>query len=133
MKSIKPGRGPSMMGGISALFAALFGVFWIIVVLQSGGGFFAFFGVIFIAMALVQAWYNFHNASQKDRFSSFDIVDSREEMDLLAPGMPVRTIFLCAAVIPTPLGSAPTVEPNSSRTICTAPSAARNCADCRFD
>lgn len=36
MKSIKPGRGPSMMGGISALFAALFGVFWIIVVLQSG-------------------------------------------------------------------------------------------------
>lgn len=32
MKSIKPGRGPSMMGGISALFAALFGVFWIIVV-----------------------------------------------------------------------------------------------------
>ena len=85
MKSIKPGRGPSMMGGISALFAALFGVFWIIVVLQSGGGFFAFFGVIFIAMALVQAWYNFHNASQKDRFSSFDIVDSREEMDPLDP------------------------------------------------
>ena len=85
MKSIKPGRGPSMMGGISALFAALFGVFRIIVVLQSGGGFFAFFGVIFIAMALVQAWYNFHNASQKDRFSSFDIVDSREEMDPLDP------------------------------------------------
>lgn len=85
MKSIKPGRGPSMMGGISALFAALFGVFWIIVVLQSGGGFFAFFGVIFIAMALVQAWYNFHNASKKDRFSSFDIVDSREEMDPLDP------------------------------------------------
>lgn len=60
-----------MMGGISALFAALFGVFWVIVVLQSGGGFFTFFGVaIFIAMALVQAWYNFHNASQKDRFSA---------------------------------------------------------------
>lgn len=133
MKSIKPGRGPSMMGGISALFAALFGVFWIIVVLQSGGGFFAFFGVIFIAMALVQAWYNFHNASQKDRFSSFDIVDSREEMDPLDPRYAVRTIFLCAAVIPMPLGSAPTAEPNSSRTICTVPSAARNCADCRFD
>lgn len=42
MKSIKPGRGPSMMGGISALFAALFGVFWIIVVLQSGGRIFRF-------------------------------------------------------------------------------------------
>lgn len=132
MKSIKPGRGPSMMGGISALFAALFGVFWIIVVLQSGGGFFAFFGVIFIAMALVQAWYNFHNASQKDRFSSFDIVPGRK-WTLWTPSMPVRTIFLCAAVIPTPLASAPTAEPNSSRTICTAPSAAKSCADCRFD
>ena len=134
MKSIKPGRGPSMMGGISALFAALFGVFWIIVVLQSGGGFFAFFGVIFIAMALVQAWYNFHNASQKDRFSSFDIVwTPGRKWTLWTPGMPVRTIFLCAAVIPTLLGSVPTAEPNSSRTICTAPSVARNCADCRFD
>lgn len=96
MKSIKPGRGPSMMGGISALFAALFGVFWIIVVLQSGGGFFAFFGVIFIAMALVQAWYNFHNASQKDRFSSFDIVDSREEMDPLDPRYAGPGRYSCA-------------------------------------
>ena len=128
MKSIKPGRGPSMMGGISALFAALFGVFWIIVVLQSGGGFFAFFGVIFIAMALVQAWYNFHNASQKDRFSSFDIVDSREEMDPLDPryagqdDIPVRSSDSDAIA-----------EPNSSRTICTVPSAAKSCADCRFD
>ena len=70
MKSIKPGRGPSMMGGISALFAALFGVFWIIVVLQSGGGFFAFFGVIFIAMALVQAWYNFQDVYKRQAMAA---------------------------------------------------------------
>ena len=85
MKSIKPGRGPSMMGGVSSLFAALFGVVWVYIALRGGAGPFALFGVIFIAMALVQAWYNFHNASQNDRFSSFDIVDSREEMDPLDP------------------------------------------------
>ena len=28
MKSIKPGRGPSMMGGISSVAAVLFGVIW---------------------------------------------------------------------------------------------------------
>lgn len=85
MKSIKPGRGPSMMSGISSLFAALFGVVWIYIALRGGAGPFALFGVIFIVMALTQAWYSFHNASQKDRFSSFDIVDSREEMDPLDP------------------------------------------------
>lgn len=29
MKSVKPGRGPSMMGGFGGIFAAIFGVFWI--------------------------------------------------------------------------------------------------------
>ena len=133
MKSIKPGRGPSMMGGISALFAALFGVFWIIVVLQSGGGFFAFFGVIFIAMALVQAWYNFHNASQKDRFSSFDIVDSREEMDPLDPryagqdDIPVRSSDSDAPRFCPYCGA----ELQSDYLYC--PECGKNCADCRFD
>lgn len=133
MKSIKPGRGPSMMGGISALFAALFGVFWIIVVLQSGGGFFAFFGVIFIAMALVQAWYNFHNASQKDRFSSFDIVDSREEMDPLDPryagqdDIPVRSSDSDAPRFCPYCGA----ELQSDYLYC--PECGKSCADCRFN
>lgn len=133
MKSIKPGRGPSMMGGISALFAALFGVFWIIVVLQSGGGFFAFFGVIFIAMALVQAWYNFHNASQKDRFSSFDIVDSREEMDPLDPryagqdDIPVRSSDSDAPRFCPYCGA----ELQSDYLYC--PECGKSFADCRFD
>ncbi len=85
MKSIKPGRGPSMMGGIASLFSALFGVVWTYIAMQGGAGPFALFGIVFIGMALAQAWYNFHNASQKDRFSSFDIVDSREEPDPLDP------------------------------------------------
>lgn len=78
MKSIKPGRGPSMMGGIASLFSALFGVVWTYIAMQGGAGPFALFGIVFIGMALAQAGYNFHNASQKDRFSSFDIVDSRK-------------------------------------------------------
>ena len=85
MRSIKPGRGPSMMGGISSIFAALFGVLWTVIAWSGGAGFFALFGIIFIVMALVQAWYNFHNATNDDRFSSFDIVDSHEEMDPLDP------------------------------------------------
>ena len=30
MKSMKPGRGPSMMGGVGSVVAIVFGVFWTI-------------------------------------------------------------------------------------------------------
>ena len=30
MKSIKPGRGPSMMSGIAGIGAVIFGIFWTI-------------------------------------------------------------------------------------------------------
>jgi len=36
MKSIKPGRGPSMMGGIAGVFVAVFGVFWTIMATAMG-------------------------------------------------------------------------------------------------
>lgn len=81
MKSVKPGRGPSMMGGIGSIFAALFGVIWTIVALSSGAGFFALFGVCFIGLAIFQAAYNIRNATSENRYSEFDIVDSREEED----------------------------------------------------
>ena len=84
MKSVKPGRGPSMMGGIGAVLAALFGVFWTIMAAQLGApAFFMLFGVIFVGIGIVQAVYNFKNATGKNRYSSFDIVDSREEQDPL--------------------------------------------------
>ncbi len=81
MKSIKPGRGPSMMGGIGSVFAALFGVFWTIMAINIGGGFMAIFGLIFIGMAFVMAVYNFKNATGENRYSSYDIVDENEEID----------------------------------------------------
>ena len=82
MKSIKPGRGPSMMSGVSSILAAVFGVIWTISALSMGaGGLFAMFGIVFIVMAVVSAVYNFKNATGKNRYSSFDITEEGEETD----------------------------------------------------
>ena len=83
MKSIKPGRGPSFVGGIIGIAVVVFGVFWTITAISFGAGFMGIFGIIFIFIALVQTIYNFKNATSKDRYSSFDIVDGLEEPDPL--------------------------------------------------
>lgn len=84
MKSIKPGRGPSMMGGISSVGAVIFGIIWIFAALGIGAPpFFALFGVVFIGMAGVSAYYNFHNATSKNRYSAYDITEEGEEPDPL--------------------------------------------------
>lgn len=84
MRSVKPGRGPSFLGGVSSVAAAVFGVIWTIGAASMGAPwFFPLFGVVFIIMGIVQAVYNFKNASGKNRYSAFDIVDSREEPDPL--------------------------------------------------
>jgi len=82
MKSIKPGRGPSMMSGISCILVALFGIGWTVIAAATAP-FMAFFGLIFVAMAVVMAVYNIKNAKSKNRYSTFDIVDSGEESDPL--------------------------------------------------
>lgn len=82
MKSIKPGRGPSMMSGVSSILAGVFGVAWTIGAVSMGaGGLFAVFGLVFVAMAVVSAIYNFKNATSKNRYSTFDITDENEEPD----------------------------------------------------
>lgn len=84
MKSIKPGRGPSMMGGIGSAIIAVAGIGWTIGATAMGAPpFFALFGLCFIAIAIVQAIYNFKNAGSKNRYSSFDITDEHEEPDPL--------------------------------------------------
>ncbi len=83
MKSIKPGRGPSFKGGIVNILMALFGVFWTVIAASAGGGFFALFGVIFIIIAIVEAVYNFRNATGENRYSAYDITDHGEETDPL--------------------------------------------------
>lgn len=82
MKSIKPGRGPSAMGAMGSVFAAIFGVFWTIMALSMRAPLiFAMFGVFFVVMAIVQTVYNYKNATGKNRMSAFDITDEHEEKD----------------------------------------------------
>lgn len=83
MKSIKPGRGPSMMSAAASVFVAIFGVIWTVIACSIGGGPIAIFGIFFVLFALASAAYNFMNATRKNRFSSFDITDQNEEADPL--------------------------------------------------
>jgi uncharacterized membrane protein len=84
MKSIKPGRGPSFMGGVGSIAAIIFGIFWTIMAASMGAPiFFLLFGVIFIALGLMLAVYHFKNATSNNRYSVFDITNSDEESDPL--------------------------------------------------
>lgn len=71
------------MGGIMSIAVGIFGVFWTIMAAAMGAGPFALFGVIFVGIAVVQAVYNFKNATSENRYSEFDIVDEHEEPDPL--------------------------------------------------
>lgn len=82
MKSVKPGRGPSMMGVIGAVVIVVFGIFWTIMAAQMGAPvFFPIFGVMFIIMGVAIGIYNLIGAVSKNRMSSFDITSDGEEPD----------------------------------------------------
>lgn len=84
MKSIKPGRGPSAMGAMGAVVAVIFGIFWTIMAASAGAPvFFPIFGILFILIGIVQAVYNFKNATGENRFSEYDITEDGEEPDPL--------------------------------------------------
>jgi len=92
MKSIKPGRGPSMMSGVMGIFAAVFGVIWTGAAVSMGAPvFFALFGVGFIAIAIFSAVYNFRNATGENRYSIYDITEHGEESDPLNERFGVKT------------------------------------------
>ncbi len=82
MKSIKPGRRQSFMGGLAAVFGIIFGIFWTIMAISIGAPFFfPLFGLFFIGIGVVNAVHSFQNATGEHRYSEFDIVDSEEEPD----------------------------------------------------
>ena len=84
MKSVKPGRGPSMMGGIGSVAAVICGIIWTFAAASAGAPFFfPLFGLVFIGVGIANAVYSFKNASGDNRYSAFDIVDSDEEPDPL--------------------------------------------------
>lgn len=99
MKSIKPGRGPSMRSAVIGIAIAIFGILWTIVALNMtsdmgdtfdsfggmgvAGAIFPVFGVVFVVIAVAGVIYDFKNATGKKRFSEFDVVDGEEEPDPL--------------------------------------------------
>ena len=84
MKSVKRGRGPSMMDGVMSIAVGIFGVIWTVLATEMGAGpLFTLFGVVFIIVAIVQAVYAFSNATRKNRFSEYDVTDEGEEPDPL--------------------------------------------------
>lgn len=83
MRSIKRGRGPSMMGGITNVCMAVFGLLWTIIAGSMAGPLFAMFGVVFIVIAVTNAVYNFKNATGENRYSEYDITEGYEEVDPL--------------------------------------------------
>lgn len=88
MYSVKPGRGPSLMGGVVGIAVALFGVFWTMGAMSKGAPpFFALFGVVFVVVAVVGVIYNFANAVGRDRMSTFDITSGEEESDPIADAL----------------------------------------------
>ena len=69
------------MGGVMGIAGALFGVFWTVMAIAGGAWFMAPFGLIFIGVAVYNTIYNFRNATGKNRYSEYDIVDENEEPD----------------------------------------------------
>jgi len=80
MKSIKPGRGVSAMGLIGSIVAAVFGVFWISIVIgMRAPSFFVIFGILFIVIAVAQGIFHYKNATGQNRMSLFDITDQEPD------------------------------------------------------
>ena len=85
MKSVKPGRGPSLLGGAASAIAAVIGVVWIAVAASMDAPvYFCLFRVVFVGLAIAHALYDLYNATAKRRFSLFDVTEEGEEPDPLA-------------------------------------------------
>lgn len=84
MKSVKPGRGPSFLNVVGGIVSIVFGIIWTLAAASMGAPFFfPLFGVVFIAVGIINTAYHFKNATGKERYSAFDIVDGDEEPDPL--------------------------------------------------
>lgn len=79
------------MGAAGGIVGILFGIFWTVMAFQLTrdspipimGVFFPLFGIVFVIFGIVNVFYNTHNATKKNRFSTFDITSAEEESDPL--------------------------------------------------
>lgn len=84
MKSIKPGRGPSIQDGIASIGAVIFGIFWMAFTAHMGAPIpFVLIGVVFVIIAGSNAVMSFRNATGENRYSLYDITEDGEEIDPL--------------------------------------------------
>ena len=71
-----------MMNFAGSVIAVIFGIIWTaITITMDAPFFFPIFGVVFIITGVVQAIYNYKNATGKNRYSEYDITDENEESD----------------------------------------------------
>ena len=82
MKSIKPGRAPSLLSGVIGIIMVLFGIFWTVMA-SNFGGIMMVFGILWTLIALVITIFNIKNGTAKKRYSMYDITDDKEEADPL--------------------------------------------------
>jgi hypothetical protein len=79
------------MGAFGSFIAVIFGIGWTVLAyyltrdspVPMVGILFPLFGVLFVVVGIVQAYYHFTNATGQKRFSAFDITDDDEERDPL--------------------------------------------------
>lgn len=81
MKSIKPGRMPSAQAAFMSVFGILFSIVWTAITFSMGAYFMAPFGVLILIKCIWDLVYNLHNATQKNRYSMYDVVSPSEEQD----------------------------------------------------
>lgn len=79
------------MGAVGGIFAILVGIGWTVMATAITrdspfplvGSIFPLFGLVFVIVGIVNVFYHFHNATNKNRFSTFDITSPEEESDPL--------------------------------------------------
>lgn len=81
MKSIKPGRMPSARAAFGSVFGILFSSVWTVITLFMGAYIMAPFGILILISCIWDLVYHLHNATQKNRYSTYDIVDGGGEQD----------------------------------------------------
>ena len=84
MKSVKPGRALSFIGGVISVIFVIIGIIWIAMSASPGvAPVYPTFGAVFIVTGIAMSFYWFKNAFGKNRFSLFDIADGDREPDPL--------------------------------------------------
>ncbi|MBR4344366.1 MAG: helix-turn-helix transcriptional regulator [Lachnospiraceae bacterium] len=81
-RTVKPGRAPSALEAVMCVVAGIIGIFWLGMAITMGAPvFFPIFGILFIGIAVVGAVYSYRNATAKNRYSLYDIMDADQEKD----------------------------------------------------